>query len=66
MGGLRFVGSDGSMGLERGEVYGCEVTGFGTGNGWLYLSVWREGSEHEPVTVPYRSIKTLMENWELP
>lgn len=54
---LRFIGTDGSMGLRKGQAYMVRIyTKFGR----IVVS-WGVG---ENEVCPYSSLKTLCENWE--
>lgn len=52
---LRFIGTDGSMGLKFGKVYRVRVT---SDNRYIYVQ-WDNGR------CPYSSPQTLAANWRL-
>lgn len=52
---LRFIGTDGSMGLRRGQVYRLAVQPF------------RDGVRIvSPIVCPYASDAAFWRNWEVP
>lgn len=54
---LKFIGKDGSMGLEHGNTYEVELT-----STKLYIVlVWK--ANHEIFKCPYSSLADLVENW---
>lgn len=55
---LRFIGTDGSMGLKRGRIYLASVY---TTCGYIWVA-WGENNPNK--VYPYSSLKTLCENWE--
>lgn len=55
---LRFIGTDGSMGLKRGRIYLASVY---TMRGYICVT-WGENNPNK--VCPYSSLKTLCENWE--
>lgn len=63
---LKFIGCDGSMGLEHGQVYEVELS---THNGLFWVR-WklRENlfGRDVPTRCAYRSIKSFAKNWALP
>lgn len=52
---LRFIGTDGSMGLKRGNIYNCSIATRGN-DIWVSWSWLCE--------CPYSSISALAANWE--
>ena len=55
---LKFIGANGSMGLEHGKIYDCS---FGTGDGYIWVT-WT-GGRWDIGNCPYSSLKNLLENW---
>lgn len=56
---LRFIGEDGSMGLRKGKIYDCDVYAV---EGCVWVR-WNDCGSNNPAC-PYRSFKSLFENWE--
>ena len=54
---LRFIGEDGSMGLEHGEIYNCTIS---TNTNYIWVC-WHDGYHRGG---PYYSFKKLFDNWE--
>lgn len=54
---LKFIGKDGSMGLEHGKVYFVQIY---TDRGKIYVA-WGTGS----CRCPYNSPQALAANWEV-
>lgn len=55
---LRFIGTDGSMGLRHGEIYKVQI--FSSGE-YIVVKIFRG---KEPYGCPYSSLAKLCENWE--
>lgn len=64
---LRFIGSDGSMGLIHGRTYRVQLS---IRDGYFWVR-WHPGdrvyilSHGEPKECPYRSLNTFAQNWAL-
>ena len=64
---LRFIGEDGSMGLEHGRIYDVWLY---LGRGWLWVE-WKPcppwPTTGEPFNrCPYASLEAFAQNWALP
>ncbi len=64
---LRFIGENGSMGLERGRVYAVKMLTF-RGYFWVIWTPHRPWptSGEPPRSCPYGSVQAFANNWELP
>lgn len=56
---LIFIGEDGSMGLERGKKYNCQIN-VHPGSNWVWIKAIADGRVYR---CPYSSLKKLLENW---
>jgi hypothetical protein len=61
---LRFIGTDGSMGLTTGKVYHVEFHTAGRTGGKGYLRALIYDCGKCIVECPYSSIKAFTRNWE--
>lgn len=59
---LKFIGKDGSMGLENGKTYTVDIT---TTKDYVWVSA-TQGIFKPIITCPYSCMKLLARNWELP
>lgn len=57
---LRFIGEDGSLGLEHGEVYEVKVF---SREKWIWVS-WKPRSGEPHNSCPYSSPLAFASNWE--
>lgn len=55
---LKFIGTDGSMGLRHGETYKVRV--FSSGE-YIVVEVYRDNGAYG---CPYSSLANLYKNWE--
>lgn len=57
---LKFIGKDGSMGLEHGKKYKVWID---TSSDGMYICVHWQGKD-KPQCCPYSSPQSLAKNWE--
>ena len=57
---LKFIGTDGSMGLEYGKVYDCQIESIAP---YVYVT-WIDWERAVQVRCPYSSLRALLANWE--
>lgn len=59
---LKFIGKDGSMGLENGKTYTVDIT---TTKDYVWISATK-GIFKPIISCPYSCMQALAQNWELP
>lgn len=59
---MKFVGKDGSMGLEYGRIYNVSIH---TNRQYIVVR-WNKGPKrpYEPQSCPYDSLKAVLRNWK--
>ena len=61
---LRFIGTDGSMGLRCGQEYAVDITSPFTFSG-AYIRVRVFLGENKVIDCPYSSPQSFAKNWEV-
>lgn len=61
----KFIGEDGSLGLEYGEYYRVTIRNSSENEILANIYAMSEKSDIKIVTCPYRSIRTFLQNWRI-